>query len=110
MASIENVTFLNAVNVASNTSTDSQTVPQNSTSFIGFLKLENYVAGTYTVIIEHSADKASWETLASFAAASADGFEYVQITDSVLPQVRANITVAGGDADLTVQLWYDPNK
>lgn len=110
MASIARTKLITQVNIAANTTSDSQTLPQKATDFVAFLKIENYVAGTYNVTIEHSGNGVDYTALASFAALSANGSEYVQITDSVLSHVRAVVTVAGGDADVTVDLFSDPAK
>lgn len=110
MASIANKTFHSAENIASNISSDSKFIFQNTSDFIGFLKVENYVAGTYTVKIQHSPNKVDWFDLVSFVAVSSNGVQSVSTTDPVYPHVRSDVAVVGGDADITVQLWFDPNK
>lgn len=109
MASIGMIRLLSD-NIASNTSSTSQTTSQKSTQFVGFLKVENHAAGTYTVKIEHSGNGVDWADLVSFTAISADGSEYINVTTSVLPNVRASVEVTSGDADITVDLFFDPNK
>lgn len=109
MASVDAVNFAIKKSIASNTvALDS--VGQNNRDFMAFLKVANHVAGTYDVQIQHSADRESWEVLADFANLSADGFEYIPISGPVLLNVRAVINVTGGDAEVTCQLWSDPNR
>ena len=97
-------------NIAANKNSDKKSTAVGQVDFVGALTITNYVSGTYTVLIEHSADGVNWQTLITFANLSADGHETVEATLKVLPNVRANITVAGGDADVKVDLLYDQRK
>jgi hypothetical protein len=81
-----------------------------SQEHVAFLKAENVnAATTVTGKIEHSPDGTNWFDLATFAAiAGVAGSEIVNITVGVLPNVRANVTLAGGvqAADLTVEVYF----
>ena len=81
-----------------------------SQEHVAFLKAQNVNgATTVTVLVEHSPNGNDWFTLATFAAlGGVDGSEIINISVGVLPQVRANVTLAGGTqaADVTVSLFY----
>ena len=81
-----------------------------SDSHVAYIKAEN-VNGATTVTgkIQHSPDQINWFDLASFAAiAGVAGSEVVNLTAHVLPNVRANVTLAGGvqTADVTVDIYF----
>lgn len=81
-----------------------------SQEHVAFLKAEN-VNGATTVTgkIEHSPNGVDWFDLASFTAlVGVAGSEVVNITAGVLPNIRANVTLAGATqaADLTVEIYF----
>lgn len=81
-----------------------------SQEHIGFIKAVNVnAATTVTGKIQHSPDGVNWFDLASFGAiAGADGSSIINLTVGVLPNLRANVTLAGATqaADVTVAMYY----
>lgn len=62
-------------------------------------------ATTVTAKIEHSPDGSNWFDLANFAGlAGVDGTELINVTNGVLPNVRANVTLAGAAQAATVKV------
>ena len=109
MASIAKKTLLEVVGLSANTNSDSQSMPGDTTGHIAYLKCANVVGGgTIAGTITHSADKTNWVTLATFTGLSAAGVELQAITASILPNIRAEITITAGTADVEASLWYDP--
>jgi hypothetical protein len=90
----------------------SQSVGQGDARFRAFLRVTDYVGGTFNCDIEHSPDGTNWFTLHTFAALAANGALEADITtDSVFPNVRANADGgAGADATIRVDLYYDKHR
>jgi len=62
-------------------------------------------ATTVTAKVQHSPDGVNWFDLVSFGAlAGVDGNEVVNIAVGVLPQLRANVVLAGGTQIATVKV------
>jgi len=107
MASIGNIQLFNGVAMATNSISGTKATELHQTDYKAMLKLENTSGATVSGKIEHSPDGGSWEDLATFTGLSADGIESVDVTSHVYPIVRANLTVAGGTADVSCFLWFD---
>lgn len=107
MSSIDNISFINAQNLSAATTSDSQTTSLGDVDHVAVLKLANTSGATVGGVIEHSFDKVTWATLHTFGGLSADGLESGEVTAIVGPHVRADLTVSGGTADVTCQLWFD---
>lgn len=117
MASVSRLEIVNQnVTAAISTAAGVRGLEVGSVDFVGVLVVSNYVSGTFTTTLEHSADKINWTTFASFAAIAADGHEYIDQSNftvagqNLLPNVRAQVAGAGLDADLLVALYYDKRK
>jgi len=107
MASVGSIQFFQAESLSAAATSDTKLTEEKQLDFIAMLKLENTAGATVGGVIEHSPDGDNWQTIATFTGLNADGIELVEITAFVLPRVRANLTVAGGTADVTCSLWYD---
>lgn len=110
MASATGEVLINEA-LTGNKNTDAFALETNSDKFIGTIDASAVnAATTVTALIEHSHDRTHWFTLTSFTAiVGAASSEAKQITDAVLPYVRANITLAGTTkaATVKVMLWFD---
>lgn len=94
--------------VTASVNSDSQSLEHLENNFIGYLRVTNYVAGTFTVLIQDSPDGVNWFTLVTFGAASSNSSQAVAATRSAMVNVRANITAAAGpDATIHVSLLND---
>lgn len=94
--------------VTANVNSDSQSLEHLENNFIGYLRVTDYVAGTFTVLIQDSPDGVNWFTLVTFVAASANGAQAVAASRAAMVNVRANIvTAAGPDATIHVSLLND---
>lgn len=113
MASVQHLNLINE-NVTAAQSTKSRSLQPGDMDFVGVLVVSNYTSGTFTCKIQHSADGSNWQDLVTFAAANADGFEYIQqsafAVTNVLSNVRADIAGAGLDADIRIALYHDKRR
>lgn len=109
MASINKTELVNA-SLTADTTTSAKGVQHPSKNFIAWLLVANNAAATVNASIEHSPDGQNWVGLATFAAQAGNGFEAIQVTDSVFPNLRAVVTLGGGAADVKVELHLDPSK
>ena len=74
--------------------------------FIGYIEVSGNT-GNLDCDIEHSADGVTWLLLKSFTQITvATGAEAVQITEHLLPRVRAVVTPSA-NATVTVMLYHD---
>lgn len=80
-------------------------------NFVGYIKVSDGSSPIFTVIIEHSVDGETWETLLAFTAISADVVETVHVdntTTFALRFVRARVSAyTSGTANVHVALLYD---
>ena len=112
MASVNSLVLIDE-NVATSAAGDTKSVEIGHSNFLGHLVVSNWNATTLDINIEHSPDGTNWYVLKSFAQASGNGTQLVQISDSnvnVLGNVRMISTIVGTDADVKVTLWYDRHK
>jgi len=113
MASVSKLRLVGE-NVADTANSVSQSLERGAVRFIGWLKVANWVAGTYTIKLQHSPNGIDWYDITggAFAAKGANGSEVLQITENLFANVRANMTVAAGpgDADIIVDLYYDKDR
>jgi len=107
MASVGNIQLFAAENLAANTISPVKNTELHQIDFIAMLKLENTAGAAVAGTIQHSPDGENWETLVTFSGLAADGIETNEISAFIYPRVRANLTVAGGSADVSCFLWYD---
>jgi hypothetical protein len=117
MASVSKIQLLNGSTVTATAAGASKTLEMYQTNFIAQLKLAGRTQGTYNVKLQHSPDGVTWFDLVSFTevAAGATADEVKQIapsTTSVLPHIRAytTVTVAVGDAEVEVNLFFDRRR
>lgn len=113
MASATGDVLINEALTASKNS-DKFTLETNSDKFIATIDA-TAVNGATTVAakVQHSHDATNWFDLVSFTnIVGTTGHEAKQITDSVLPHVRAAITLSGATqaATVKVMLWFDKRK
>jgi len=107
MASGSKLELINEALTATKTG-DAQSLGR-SNSFIGYINVSGNT-GTVDGIIEHSPDKVNWYTLAPFTQiAAATGDEIVQITASVLPNVRGVATLSA-NATVEIRLHFDSDR
>ena len=110
MASNAKQTLMDNETLSATTAGGSFNLVGRSQEHVAFIKAANVNgATTVTGFIEHSPNGVDWFTLASFAAlVGTDGSEVVNISVGVLPQVRANVTLAGATqaADVTVDIYF----
>lgn len=113
MASTSVHALMNKSLTASEDGTSLSINPQ-AKNFLGFLKATNVnAATTLDVVIEHSPNKTDWFEAAAFTQlVGTNGSEVKTLSDSLFVNVRASATLAGAtqEADVLVQLWYDPTK
>jgi len=111
MASVNRIVVLSdtltATGIAKNVGTELY-----QTDFVAVLKVSSVDVGTFDLKIEHSADGTNFEDLAVFAQLAGAGYETIQITDHVLPVVRANYILAGGASSVVMEahLYNDKKK
>ena len=92
---------------------DKTSLEQFQSDFNLYVAVTSLDAGTVDVDLEHSADGTNWLTAASATqVSSAPAREAIAITATLLPNVRANVTLAGGatSSDVEVALYYDKRK
>lgn len=110
MASNAKQTLMDNETLSATTAGSSFNLIGRSDRHVGFIKAANVnAATTVTGVIQHSPNGIDWFTLATFAAiAGAAGSEVVNITAGVLPNVRANVTLAGATqaADVTMDIYF----
>jgi hypothetical protein len=112
MASVISKDLVNE-NLTADITSGTESLETGHVEVVGYLAVSNYASGTINATVEHSPDKVNWFPLASIGPLSANGGLLSQISDSnvhVLPNVRANVTMGGGDADVRVALYYDRRK
>lgn len=110
MASVQKKILVNETITAAETG-DAQSLEQGTYKFVALLEITNYAAGTFNCAIEHSADGTNWEEVAAFANLSANGFEYLTLTNDIcLGQIRHTIAGAGLNGDVKIELNYDKIK
>ena len=108
MASIGRTLLLDE-NLSGNTTGGAKSLPALTTDHVAVLSISNVAGATVGGSIEHSPDKSNWFTLTTFAgglSSDPDG-EIQNISVPVLGNVRAVVTVAGGSADVKVELRHD---
>ena len=92
----------------------SQSISPQARNFLGFLKATNvHASTTLDVVIEHSPNRTDWFEAAAFTQlVGANGSEVKTLSDALFVNVRASATLAGAtqEADVVVQLWFDPTK
>lgn len=84
------------------------TLPPASDEFIGVLKAENAGGSSVSAVIEMSPNGVDWFAVYTLATAG----NAIDTDDSIqrlFGRLRATITVAAAPADVTLQMWYDPN-
>ena len=67
-------------------------------------------ATTVSAKLQHSHDGSNWFDVVSFTnIVGVEGHEAKQVTDNLLPYVRASVTLAGATkaATVKVMLWFD---
>lgn len=115
MASSNRFELVNG-NITSAQNSKTKGLQNGDIDFVAVLIISNWVSGTFTCTIEHSADGNNWDTVASFAALGANGYEYIDESAfatpnmGVLPNIRATIAGAGLDADVQIALYHDRRK
>lgn len=96
--------------VVTDITTEKISLSARARNMIGFLKISNYVSGTFTVKIQHSPNGTDWFDLIVFGLPKvANGiFEDFPIKDayffSCFQYVRATLDDGGVASDATVQL------
>lgn len=95
---------MDAQDLTATTVGEKKSLENYATGFIAeIIATAVHAATTVTGKIEHSGDGTNWYDLATFAAiAGASGKEIVNVTAHVLPNVRANVTLAGATQEATV--------
>lgn len=117
MASTYKLPILSEALTASKTS-DSVSLGPDSINFIAYLKVTaNNGSTTVASKLEHSPDKINWFPLCTFTnIVNTTGSEIVyQLAPnfqvpSVLPNIRAVVTLTGVSATVDISLWYDPRR
>ena len=108
MASTGKTILIQKENITGNTTSSKISLGQGTTAFILLAKVENRVAGTFTVTFEHSADGITWKTLAALPAISSDTSEIDTTVDKIMTNVRASVVTGGvPNADVTAEILYD---
>jgi len=106
------IELLNQAVTATATS-DVKTLDGVGGSFVGFIKVSGYSAGTFTGIIEHSPNGLDWFTLITFTAAIAANSSEIKFpaNDICLTHIRAKVTAAAApDATVEISLCYSSKK
>lgn len=109
MASVGNRNFFNKKTLTANEIGVAPNLQEGASGFIALLKLENAAGASVGGTLEHSPDGTNWIVFHTFTGLAADGVEVAEITASLFPRVRANLT-ASGSSDVTCQLWFDPQR
>lgn len=111
MASVSKIQLYPSTALTASADGTAKTTEAIQHSFVGWVKATAVNAATTIASkIEHSANGTDWVTLVSFTnIVGTSGFEAKQITDSVLPFVRAVFTLSGATQAATVEmsLYYD---
>ena len=105
MASVQRVHLFPEEALTASEVGSSKVLEPHTTDFVAWLAVSaNDGSTTVDVDIEHSADNTNFVTVDSFTTVTnATGYQELQITKSLLPYVRANITL-GGTPDATVEV------
>jgi len=111
MASIDKKELINKSITATETSAK-KSLDQGNTDFIATLIIANYLTiTTIDVVVQHSPDGVNWFTLATFAQASGNTTELINITANVLANIRAVSTVVdAGSADVVCELHFEAKR
>ena len=112
MSSNSKVTLLDSTSLIASVTGDSKSLEPKWKNTVGFIKISNYAAGTFTAKIQHSPNGVDWFDLKAFTGALAANTSELQfVTGAVLGQVRADVVAASSpDADVLVELYYDRDK
>ena len=113
MASVQKVSLLPSEALTASKTGDKKSLGMGDDGFVGWINISaNDGSTTVDCDIEHSADGTNWEVLASFTqVVNTTAVESIQITNSVLPNVRANVTLAGTpSATVEVALYHDRRR
>ena len=112
MASVNSL-VLSEGNIAASAPGSKKSVEIGHSCFLGVLEVTNFAATTIDVNVEHSHNGLDWFVLGTFPQQVGNASVLIQISDAnvhVLPNVRVDITIAGGNADIKTILWYDRHK
>jgi len=99
-------------NLTANKTGERKSLPSVTVDHVAILIVENNTGSTIAGDIEHSPDGTNWLVLDSFTGGATDPYvEVVDIGNTPLGSVRANLTVAGGaGADVKCEIRYDSRK
>jgi len=105
---------LSSAAITTTTTSAAKSLESNATAFIAFIDVSvQGGASTTTAKIQHSPDGNRWIDLASFTpVVNTTGFEAVQVTVGVFPNIRSVVTMSGATptATVAVSLWFDPSR
>lgn len=114
MASVSRVELIPNQSLTSNLTGSTKVLEPHQVDHVAWLNVDSNAGTTVDVDIEHSGDNVNFVTLASFsqvAGGSGPVGQALQITDSILPYVRAVVTLGGAlTATLDVGLYHDKRR
>lgn len=82
---------------------DGTIVDRRHINELGFIQVSGRVDGTFTLSIQESADNATWLTVVTASALTANGIQTVDIPDRHLAYLRVVVTSASTTDGATVQ-------
>ena len=112
MASTSKIVLLNE-SVTTDVTSDAVSLDCYSSGFVGFIKVSDRSAGTFTGTIEHSPNGIDWFTYITFTAAIATNTSEIKFptNDLCLTHIRAKLTTAAApDANVEISLCYSAKK